>query len=76
MSTSRDEIYRAALELDEADRASLVGSLLESLEFESDDGAEAAWAREIERRVADLDSGTAVTLSWDEVRAKLHREGG
>ncbi|NND61349.1 MAG: addiction module protein [Gammaproteobacteria bacterium] len=34
--------------------------MLESLELEADEGAEAAWAQEIERRIAELDAGKAV----------------
>src|SRR4029453_11089475 len=38
-------------------RAALAGSLLESLDTEVDEDAEAAWATEVNRRVAELDSG-------------------
>ncbi|HKR65806.1 MAG TPA: addiction module protein [Thermoanaerobaculia bacterium] len=34
---------------------------------------EKEWAREIERRMADYRAGRIKTLSWDEVRAYLHR---
>ena len=38
-------------------RAAIAGSLLESLDTEVDEDAEAAWATEVNRRVAELDSG-------------------
>jgi hypothetical protein len=32
---------------------------------------EAAWSREIVRRVAELDAGTVQTIPWEEVREEL-----
>src|SRR4051794_22718610 len=48
-------------------RAALAGSLLESLDAEVDEHAEAAWATEINRRVAELESGAVGTIRWAEV---------
>ena len=53
------------------DRATLAGLLIESLEGEPDPDVEAAWAAEIERRVAELDAGTVKTIPWEEVRQRL-----
>ena len=39
--------------------------------MEVEEGVEAAWVAEIERRVAELDSGTATTVPWEEVKARL-----
>jgi len=36
-----------------------------------DEDAEAAWANEVNRRVAELDSGTVKTFPWAEVRRRL-----
>jgi putative addiction module component (TIGR02574 family) len=66
-----NEIFRDAAELSEQDRATLAGLLIESLEGEPDPDVEAAWAAEIERRVADLDAGTVKTIPWEEVRQRL-----
>lgn len=52
-------------------RAALAGSLLESLDTEVDEDAEAAWATEVSRRVAELDSGAVKTAPWAEVRRRL-----
>ena len=49
----------------------MAGLLLDSLEGEPDEGVEAAWAEEIERRVRQIDSGVVTTIPWEEVRAKL-----
>ena len=68
------DVFRDATELSERDRATLAGLLIESLEGEPDPEVEAAWAAEIERRVAELDAGTVKTIPWEEVRRRLlHR---
>lgn len=57
-----NEIFRDAAELSEQDRATLAGLLIESLEGEPDPDVEAAWAAEIERRIAELDAGNVKTI--------------
>lgn len=37
----------------------------------SDQDIEAAWFKEIERRVAEIDAGTVELVPWEEVRAEL-----
>ncbi len=64
-------ILKDALAVATGARAALAGSLLESLDSEVDEDAEAAWATEINRRVAELDSGAAKTVPWTEVRRRL-----
>ena len=56
MSTPVRELFRQASELDEHDRATLAGLLLESLEHEDDKDVETAWKEEIARRLAELDA--------------------
>jgi len=50
-------------------RVALAGSLRESLDTEDED-AEAAWATEVNRRVAELDSRAVKTIPW----ADVHQE--
>jgi len=57
--------------LNEEERAELIGMLLESLEIGTDEGVEAAWLQEIERRVTELDSGTVKSVPWTEVRSRV-----
>lgn len=64
-------LFRDACELPERDRATLAGLLIESLEADADPDVEAAWRDEIERRVADIDSGNVETIPWEEVRRRL-----
>jgi len=71
MSRDTAEILQEALALPAEARAALAGSLLDSLDAEVDADAEAAWQREIQRRVAQLDSETVTTIPWAEVRSRL-----
>ena len=64
-------MWKDASELSEADRAALAGLLIESLEDEPDPDVQAAWATEIEKRVADLDAGTVKSIPLEEVRQRL-----
>ena len=65
------QVFRDATDLPEADRATLAGLLIESLDPEPDPDVEAAWAEEIRRRVADLNAGSVKTIPWEEVREAL-----
>ena len=73
MSTHVTELFAKASILSEEERATLAGLLIESLESEVDPDVEEAWRVEIERRVAELDSGTAQTVPWEVVKAELLR---
>ena len=73
MSTHVTELFAQASNLSERERATLAGLLIESLESEIDPDVDEAWREEIERRIAELDSGTAKTVPWETVRAELLR---
>lgn len=72
MSTAADLLNRA-LTLPREERESLARELIASLDEPFDDPAEveAAWRAEIERRVAEIEDGTAVTVSWPEAREQI-----
>lgn len=76
MATSKEDLYRLALELTEAERAALAGMLLESLEPGDDPEVESAWLAEVDRRLAELDSGAVEPVSWSLVRDRLRRKLG
>lgn len=71
MTRSTGQLLEQALGLDESERASLAGALIESLHPETDSRADEAWELVIERRVRELEAGTAATLPWAAVRARL-----
>jgi putative addiction module component (TIGR02574 family) len=65
------DILKEALTLPAEERAALAASLLDSLETDVDEDAEAVWAIEVNRRVAELDGGAVKTIAWAEVRRRL-----
>jgi putative addiction module component (TIGR02574 family) len=71
MSRTFTDVWKEASELSEEDRAALAGLLIESLEAEADTEVDAAWAAEIEKRVAELDAGTVESIPWEQVRQRL-----
>jgi putative addiction module component (TIGR02574 family) len=71
MKRDSAEILKEALALPIEARAGLAGSLLDSLDTDVDEDAEAAWATEVNRRVAELDSGAVKTIPWAEVHRRL-----
>lgn len=73
MARSARELFEEAMRLDPEERATLMRLLIDSLDAESEEGVDAAWMAEVERRVAELDSGAVQSLSWDELRARLYR---
>ena len=70
MPTLVEELAARAMTLSAEDRARLAEELLDSLDQEPESEVDRAWDREIERRVADLESGTVKLISADEVHAE------
>lgn len=71
MASSVGQLFDEACQLAEGDRAALAGLLLESIEQAPEPGVEAVWAKEIERRVKELDDGVVAAVPWDEVKTRL-----
>ena len=76
MTRAARKLFEEAMRLDPEDRAALAGLLIESLDPESEGGVEEAWVAEVERRMAELDSGTVQTIPWEELRARLYGSSG
>jgi putative addiction module component (TIGR02574 family) len=73
MDKTVELLLKEALQLSDSERAKLVEELLTTLETERDDNVNEAWAQEIEKRAAELSSGTVVPVIWDEVKEKTFR---
>lgn len=73
MARSARELFEEVMGLDPEERETLLRLLIESLDAESEEGVDAAWRAEVERRMAELDSGAVQSLPWDELRARLYR---
>ena len=71
MKNDSVELLKEALKLPPAARAALAGSLIDSLDQEVDEGAEAEWEAEIERRLAELNSGRVMPIPWAEARRRI-----
>jgi putative addiction module component (TIGR02574 family) len=71
MTDETQRLLVEALKLPTEGRAALAGSLLESLDDEVDLDAEAAWATEIAKRVAELEHGSVDTIPWAEARRRI-----
>jgi len=71
MARDLKELIRETAELSESDRATLAGVLIESLDPKPTPEVRAAWSREIERRVKEVDAGSVELVDWEEVRAEL-----
>lgn len=67
MAISRDKLFKEALELEQQDRAELAKLLIDSLDPATEQNVEEAWMREIDRRWAELDSGTVQTIPGEDV---------
>ena len=74
MKRSADEILSDALELPVEARAAIAGTLIESLDDDVDEDAEALWALEIERRIAEIDQRKVELVPWSEVRRRLSEQ--
>jgi putative addiction module component (TIGR02574 family) len=72
MSSSLEILEAEALQLPIADRARLVERLIASLD--ADPEVEEAWAAEVERRHAEVESGTVTLRPGPETLAKLKAE--
>ena len=70
MSKPLERLESEVLGLSQAERARLAHVILLSLEhepFEEPEAVEAAWAKEIERRVEDVRTGRVKTIPGEEV---------
>jgi putative addiction module component (TIGR02574 family) len=74
MTKATETVLADALRLDAAARAEIAAELLASLDGPEDPDAEAAWALEIERRVADIEAGRVELEPWDHVKRRLERD--
>lgn len=72
MSFTVEALEAEALNLSVADRSRLVEKLIVSLDTELD--VEAAWAEEVERRHAEIESGAVSLIPGAEALARLKAE--
>ncbi len=74
MSEAYQNTLRQAMALSEKERDSLVQILSETVGNQSkgeSDEIENAWMKVAERRLKEMKSGTAKTLTWEEFKTKM-----
>jgi putative addiction module component (TIGR02574 family) len=70
MTRPAKDIANAAKQLSENDRLEIVEELLASLEPQSDDDVDAAWAAEVERRSDEVKQGIVRPIPWADVKSQ------
>ena len=71
MTANSRAVLEAALSLPPGDRIELVESLIHSLDAPEEAALETAWNKEIDRRLAELDSGSAEMLSHEQALRRV-----
>jgi putative addiction module component (TIGR02574 family) len=70
MTSEVSKLLEQALSLSVEEQEALADSLISNLGGKVDEGVQAAWDVEIAKRIAELDSGRAKTISWAQVRRR------
>lgn len=71
MIRKRSDLLSDALELLLDERAKLASEIIESLDPGIDENVDEAWSEEIERRIAEVDSGAVQIIPWEEARKNI-----
>ncbi len=72
MTSATEKILEDALALPEKEREALVEALRDSLDPETVE-LSPEWTGEIRNRIAEIESGEAKTIPWDEVDARISK---
>jgi putative addiction module component (TIGR02574 family) len=70
MTRPAKDIVNAAIRLPETDRLEIIEELLASLEPQSDNDVDAAWAAEVERRSDEIKQGIVRPIPWADVKSQ------
>jgi putative addiction module component (TIGR02574 family) len=65
------ELLNDAMRLPDEQRAALAAALIESLDHDVDEAAEAAWSTEIARRLREVESGHVMKIPWPQARQMI-----
>ena len=65
------ELLNHAMRLPDEQRAALAAALIESLDDEVDEDAEAAWSVEIARRLREVEDGLVKTIPWPQAQQMI-----
>lgn len=73
VTVKAQRVLDAALRLPTRVRADIAGHLLQTLDGPGAAGTEEAWAREIGRRVREIETGAVRLVPWSRVRRELRQ---
>ncbi len=59
------------MQLPRGERAELARDLIASLDDPADEDVETAWLAEVEKRLREVDNGTAELEDWEAVRSRI-----
>jgi putative addiction module component (TIGR02574 family) len=76
MAPSTEQLLQAALALSLDERDELIEALIAAASPPDMPSIDDAWRAVIQRRSAELDSGTVATVPWSEVRQRVHQRLG
>jgi len=71
MDTESQQLLQSALALPDSDRAEIAASLIHSLDSNSDENIDEAWAQEIQQRMESIDKGQVKLVPWDDVMLEM-----
>ena len=71
MNPEAGKLLEDALRFPPQVRAALAAQLIQSLDEEVDENAEAAWSAEIARRVEELETERVKAVPWSEARRRI-----
>ena len=74
MTKPAEKVLSEALTLDTRERAEIAAQLIASLDGEPDEDVEAAWAAEVDRRMGEVEAGTAKLVPWGDVERRVEKE--
>jgi putative addiction module component (TIGR02574 family) len=74
MTKAAKSVLADALRLDADARAELVSEILASLDGPPDGDAEAAWDKEIERRIRAIEAGEISLEPWEAVKRRIEKD--
>ncbi len=72
MTTAFELVEEQALRLSNSERAQLAEHLLVSLGSNADDEIDSAWAKEVEKRMALLESGQVVGVPFEQAMEQIY----
>lgn len=71
MDTQSRQLLETALALPASARAEIAVLLIRSLDTQTDEDVDAAWAAEIEKRLESIDQGAVQLIPWDDVMREM-----